>query len=106
MGAADGQCVASGAVVHLFLPHSGWTYSVPMDEDREDTDDDEYENEGQGEDLQLINDRSECVYACHSSEAQLAQTLSHGRAIPRIQVAVPQYLNCATSSYFPYALFT
>ncbi len=28
-----------------------------MDEDREDTDDDEYENEGQGDDLQLMNDR-------------------------------------------------
>jgi hypothetical protein len=78
---------------------------VPMDEDREDTDDDEDENEGQGEDL-LMNDRSECIYACHSSEAQLAQALSHSRAIPRIQVAVPQYLNCANSIYFPYALFT
>jgi hypothetical protein len=77
-----------------------------MDEDREDTGDDEYENEGQREDLQLINDRSECVYACHSSEAQLAQALSHGRAIPRIQVAVPQYLKCANSSYFPYAFLT
>jgi hypothetical protein len=55
--------------VHLLLPHSGWTYYVPMDEDREDTDDDEDENEGQGEDLQLIIDRSECVYtqARHSS---------------------------------------
>ena len=92
--------------MHLLLPHSGWTYSLPTDEDREDTDDDEYENEGQGHHLQLINDRSECVYACHSSEAQLAQTLSHGRAIPRIQVAVPQHLNYANSSYFPYALFT
>jgi hypothetical protein len=40
-----------------------------MDVDREDTDHDEYENEGQGEDLQLVNDRSECVYtqARHSS---------------------------------------
>jgi len=66
-----------------------------MDEDREDTDHVEYENEGQGEDLQLINDRSERVYVFHSSEAKLAQTLSHGRAIPRIQVAVPQHLNCA-----------
>ena len=77
-----------------------------MDEDREDSGDDEDENEGQGEDLQLINDRSECVYACHSSEAQVAQALSHGRAIPRIQVAVPQHLNCANRSYFHYALFT
>ena len=75
MGAADCQCVASGAVVHLLLPLSGWTYCVPMDEDREDTDDDEDENDGQGEDLQLINDRRECVYACHSSEAQLAQAV-------------------------------
>jgi hypothetical protein len=88
-GAADCQCVASGAVVHLLLPHSGWTYCVPMDEDREDSGDDQDEYEGQGEDLQLIHDRSECVYAFHSSEAQLAQALSHGRAIPRIQVAVP-----------------
>ena len=64
-----------------------------MDEDRENTDDVEEEYEGQGGDLQLINDRSECVYACHSSEAQLAHALSHGRAIPRIQVAVPQHLN-------------
>ncbi len=62
-----------------------------MDKGCEDMDDDEYENDCQGEDLQLINDRSECVYACHSSEAQLAQALSHGRAIPRIQVAVPQH---------------
>ena len=46
-----------------------------MDEDREDTDDDEDENDGQGGDLQLINDRRECVYACHSSEAQLAQAV-------------------------------
>jgi hypothetical protein len=75
-------------------------------EDREDTDDDEYEYEGQREDLQLINDRSERVYVFHSSEAQLAQALSHGRAIPRIQVAVPQHLNCANRNYFPYALFT
>jgi hypothetical protein len=77
-----------------------------MDADREDTDDVEDENDGQGEDLQLINDRSECVYACHSSEAQLAQALSHSRAIPRIQVAVPQHLNCASSSYLTSALFT
>ena len=79
---------------------------MPIDEVREDTDHDEDENEGQGEDLQLINDRSERVYVFHSSEAQLAQALSHGRAIPRIQVAVPQYLNFANRSYFPYALFT
>jgi hypothetical protein len=46
-----------------------------MDEDQEDTDDDEDEKESQGEDQQLINDRSECVYACHSSEAQLAQAV-------------------------------
>jgi hypothetical protein len=77
-----------------------------MDEVREDTGDDEDANEGQGEDLQLINDRSERVYVFHSSEAQLAQALSHGRAIPRIQVAVPQHLKCANGSYFPYALFT
>ena len=77
-----------------------------MDEDCEDTDDDEYEYEGQGEDLQLINDRRECVYACHSNEAQLAQAFSPGRAIPRIQVAVPQHLNCANRRYFPYTLFT
>ena len=92
--------------MHLLLPHSGWTYSVTMDEDGEDMDDDEDENEGQGQDLQLINDRSERVYVFHSSEAQLAQALSHGRAIPRIQVAVPQHLNCANSCYFPCALFT
>ena len=66
---------------------------MPIPEDREEMDDDEEENEGQGEDLQLINDRSECVYGYHSSEAQLAQALSHGRAIPRIQVAVPQHSN-------------
>ena len=40
---------------------------MPIPEDREDMDDDEDENEGQGEDLQLINDRSECVYGYHSS---------------------------------------
>jgi hypothetical protein len=77
-----------------------------MDEVREDTGDDEDANEGQGEDLQLINDRSERVYVFHSSEAQLVQALSHGCAIPRIQVAVPQHLNCANRNYFPYALFT
>jgi hypothetical protein len=75
-----------------------------MDEVREDTDHDEDANEGQGEDLQLINDRSERVYVFHSSEAQLAQALSHGRAIPRIQVAVPQHLNCVNSSCFPMLL--
>ena len=48
---------------------------MPMAEDREDLDDDEDEKEGQGQDLQLINDRSECVYGCHSSEAQLAQAV-------------------------------
>ena len=46
-----------------------------MERDQEDTDDDEDEKEGQGEDLQLINDRSECVYVCHSIEAQLAQAV-------------------------------
>ncbi len=37
MGAADGQCVASGSVVHLLLPHSDWMSCVPMDEDHEVT---------------------------------------------------------------------
>jgi hypothetical protein len=34
---ADCQGVASGAVVHLLLPHSGWMSCVPMDEDHEVT---------------------------------------------------------------------
>ena len=46
-----------------------------MERDQEDTDDDEDEKESQGDDLQLTNDRSECVYVCHSSEAQLAQAV-------------------------------
>ena len=46
-----------------------------MERDQEDTDEDEDEKESQGDDLQLTNDRSECVYGCHSSEAQLAQAV-------------------------------
>ena len=38
--------------MHLLLPHSDWTYCVPMDEDREDSDDDEDEYKD-GEDASL-----------------------------------------------------
>jgi hypothetical protein len=55
--------------------HGSAIYRVPIERDQEDTDEDEDEKESQGEHQQLINDRSECVYVCHSSEAQLAQAV-------------------------------
>jgi hypothetical protein len=55
--------------------HGSATYRVPIERDQEDTDEDGDEKESQGEHQQLINDRSECVYVCHSSEAQLAQAV-------------------------------